>query len=81
MVKLSQFPFTHSILIFLGNYLPKHNYENRQTGWVRILHKCRVIFAIVNIEAHLIVKRHVEIGKFSQTTQAEKSVQSPTPER
>ena len=40
-VKLSQSPFTHSLLIFLGNYLPKHNYENRETGWVRILHiKC-----------------------------------------
>ena len=24
------------ILIFLGNYLPKNNYENRRTGWVRI---------------------------------------------
>ena len=34
-VKLSQSPFTHSLLIFLGNYLPKHNYENRATtGWV-----------------------------------------------
>ena len=40
-VKVSQSPFTHSLLIFLGNYLPKHNYENRETGWVRILHiKC-----------------------------------------
>ncbi len=28
-VKLSHFPFTHSLLIFLGNYLPKNNYENR----------------------------------------------------
>ena len=40
-VKVSQSPFTHNWLIFLGNYLPKHNYENRETGWVRILHiKC-----------------------------------------
>ena len=32
LVKLSHSPFTHSLLIFLGNYLPKNNYENRQTG-------------------------------------------------
>ena len=33
------FSLTHSLLIFLGNYLSKNNYKNRQTGWV--LHKCR----------------------------------------
>ena len=37
-VKLSHYPFTHSLLIFLGNYLPNNNYENRKTGWVRFLH-------------------------------------------
>ena len=47
-VKLSHSPFTHSLLIFLGNYLPKHNYGNRQTGWVRkklwILHISAQLF-------------------------------------
>ena len=28
LVKLSHFPFTLSLLIFLGNYVPKNNYEN-----------------------------------------------------
>ena len=42
-VKLSHFPFTHSLLIFLGNYVPKNNYENRQTRWVRILQKCHCL--------------------------------------
>ena len=39
-VKLSHSPFTHSLLIFVGDYLPKNNYENCKTGWIRILHKC-----------------------------------------
>ena len=43
-VKLSHFPFTHSLLIFLGDYLPKNNYEKCQTGWVRILQKCHSVY-------------------------------------
>ena len=43
-VKLSHFPFTHSLLIFWGNFVPKNNCENRQTGWVRILQKCQNLY-------------------------------------
>ena len=31
--------FTHILFICLGNHLHKNNNENRQTGWVRTLHK------------------------------------------
>ena len=38
------FSLHHSLLIFFVNCLPKNKYENRQTGWIRILHKCLYIF-------------------------------------
>ena len=50
-VKLSHSPFTYSLLIFLGNYLPKNNYEKRQTGWVWIprIHSCLSVLFLTKL--------------------------------